>query len=203
MSDDELVEILNEGANENAMVARILRHVEDRPVCPRPEDFYAALKHDPAVVVRLHGELPGEREIPIDCRFRRSVVEFTHELRDVGFTGRDQFLQDIRDATEVEVLHHRDSEYGDGWVCYDCGEECFDPDSEHIQSQNMVRVTCPECGTIDEIPQGSQPPREGCDDGLVTDGGQSTSGTYRCPECGRYPPEEGHKTDCPRWYDVE
>ena len=36
---------------------------------------------------------------------------------------------------------------------------------------------------------------------VATDGGTVESGTERCPECGRYPPEEGHKLDCPEWED--
>lgn len=111
MTDSKVVALLEEAASENTMLARVLRHVQDKPVCPHPSDFYAALKHDRAVVVRLHGEMPGEREIPIDCRFRDGAVEFTTEFRDVGLTGRDQFIDDVRDATNVEVVHHRDSQF--------------------------------------------------------------------------------------------
>jgi len=192
LPSEDLIEILNEGANENTMVARVLRHVEDRPVCPRPEDFYEAMKYDPAVVVRLHIS-PTRGSFAIDCRYRDGDVEYTHDFRDRGGVTKDAFVYDVRNADDVKVRYHADSQFGDGWVCYDCGEESFDPDGELIQSQNVVRVTCPECGVIDEIPQGSQPPREGCDDGLVTDGGQSTSGTDRsdptedpraCSRCG-------------------
>jgi len=31
--------------------------------------------------------------------------------------------------------------------------------SEHVASRNVVRVTCPDCGSVDEVPQGSEPPR--------------------------------------------
>lgn len=108
---DDLVGILNEGANESTMVARVLRHVEDRPVCPRAEDFYATLKYDDQVVVRLRGDMPGETRLPIDCRYRNGAVEFCHEHRDIEIIGRDNFLEDVQDAVDVEVLHHRESQF--------------------------------------------------------------------------------------------
>jgi predicted RNA-binding Zn-ribbon protein involved in translation (DUF1610 family) len=158
MSDD-LVAILNKGADGNAMVARVLRHAEDRPVCPRPEDFWVALKYDPAVVVRLRAGLPGGFVLPVDCRHRDGDLEFTHEHRDLGCATRDRFIDDVRQAIEVEVLHHRDSQFGDPWTCANCGAESIDPESERVASRNVVRVTCPDCGTVDEVPQGSEPPR--------------------------------------------
>jgi len=158
MSED-LEDILKKAASENAMLARVRRHVEGRPVEPRAEDFYAALKYDPAVVVRLSGEMPGEREIPIDCRFRNGAVEFTTEFRDITVTGRDQFLEDVREAVEIEVRHHRDSQFAEAWTCPSCGGESTDPDSRVIDHANEVRVTCPQCGAVDYIPQGTEPAR--------------------------------------------
>jgi len=171
LPSEGLVEVLNEGANESTMVARVLRHVEDRPVCPRPEDFYEALKYDCAVVVRLHGSSGEDGAIPIDCRYRNGTVEYVHEFRDRGQVTREAFLFDVRCADDVEVCYHADSQFGDGWICYDCGEECFDTESERIQSRNAVGGAGPECGAVDEVPQGSESPREPCGDGLVTDGG--------------------------------
>lgn len=151
---EDLIDILNEGANENAMVARVLRHVEDRPVCPRPEDFFAALKFDPQVVVRVHW-----CQTPIDCRYRNGVVEYTHEHRETGQATREAFIFDVRCAEEIEVLHHHDSRFGEGYTCAECGEESFDPESERVASRNAVRVTCSHCGAVDEVPQGTEPPR--------------------------------------------
>ena len=78
---DDVVGVLNEGANESSMLARVLRHVENRPVCPRAEDFWEALKYDDALVVRLKAEMPAERLLPIDCRYRDRVggLEYCHE----------------------------------------------------------------------------------------------------------------------------
>ena len=158
---ENLVDILSEGANEHSALARVLRHVEDRHVCPHARDFYVALKYDPTVVVRLRAEMPAERELPIDCRYRNGAVEFTTEFRDVGITGTRQFVEDVREADGIEVVHHHDSQFGtgEGWTCYNCDGEFFDPESKFVEATNEVRVTCPDCGAVDEIPQGTEPPR--------------------------------------------
>jgi DNA-directed RNA polymerase subunit RPC12/RpoP len=156
---ENIVAILNEGADENAMVARVLRHVEDRPVAPRAEDFLAALKYDPAVVIRLRGPMADGEALDIDCRYRNGVVQYRHDYRQRGAASRKAFLFDVRTADDVEVLHHRDSQFGEGYTCADCGAESFDPDSEFIQSRNTVQVTCPACGAVDEVPRGTDPMR--------------------------------------------
>jgi predicted RNA-binding Zn-ribbon protein involved in translation (DUF1610 family) len=185
VSEGEVAEILSEGANESTMLARVFRHVEDRPVAPRAEDFYAALKYDPAIVVRIHW-----CQTAIDCRYRDGKVEYVHEFRDPGQATRQAFLFDARCADEIEVLAHTDSQFGEGYTCADCGEESFDPDSEFVTSRNTVRVTCPECGAVDEVPQGSDPPRD-----LATDGGQPMGGTDRSSPCPDYSEECGFVTN--------
>ncbi|WP_135829987.1 zinc ribbon domain-containing protein [Halorussus halobius] len=172
--------LLAEGASENAPLARVLRHVQDKPVEPRPEDFYAALKLDDHLVVRLREDMPGEREIPIDTRWRNGAVEFTTKFRDVGLTGRRQFLDDVWDADEIRVILYEHSQFDDEYHCPTCGALSRDPDSRVLEGANEVRVRCPECGVVDYIPQGSEPQREPRhDDEVLTDGGTSPSGTSR------------------------
>ncbi len=158
MTNDDLVTLLRQGAKTDATLARVLRHVEDKPICPRPEDFLAALKYDPAVVVRLSEPLPEDSTVAIDCRYRDGNVEYTHEYRNRGDADREAFLYDVRDADRVEVRHHRNSQFGEGWTCPDCRKESFDPDSRFIESSNEVRVTCPDCGAVEHVPQSSSPP---------------------------------------------
>ncbi|WP_134668985.1 hypothetical protein [Halorussus marinus] len=102
MSED-LEAILEKAASENAMLARVRRHAEERPVEPRAED--------------------------------------------------------VREAVEIEVRHHRDSQFAEAWTCPSCGGESTEPDSRIIDHANEVRVTCPQCGAVDYIPQGTGPAR--------------------------------------------
>jgi len=145
MSEDDVAGILEEAASKNAMLARVLRHVQDKPVCPRSEDFHVALKHDERLVVRLQAEMPGEREIPIDTRWRNGAVEFTTKFRDVGITGRDQFVEDVDEADTVRVILYEHSQFDDEYRCPECGALSQDPDSRLVEAANEVRVTCPEC----------------------------------------------------------
>ncbi|WP_435175710.1 hypothetical protein [Halorussus sp. AFM4] len=158
MSED-LIAILNEGADESTMLARVLRHVEDRPVAPRAEDFLAALKYSPAIVIRLRAPTADGESLEIDCRYRNGVIQYRHDFRQRGAASREAFLYDVRTTDDIEVVHHRDSQFGEGYTCPDCGEESFNPESKFIQSRNMVQVTCPDCGAVDEAPQGTNPVR--------------------------------------------
>lgn len=167
MSSTDIQSVLVAAADDSRHCQRVLRYHEGRHVCPQPMDFYEALRADSRVVVRVHGDLPGERDLPLDCRFRRSVVEFTHELRDVGFIARDQFLDDVRRAVEVEILHHDESQFDDGpdeptaAVATDGGMDVVEdsygsPVPAEVDGVDLKHDGCPIDGseTFDEFPAG-------------------------------------------------
>ncbi|WP_135828547.1 hypothetical protein [Halorussus halobius] len=114
MPADTLYEALVRAADHSSPCQRVLRHKDGRQVATRSMDFYVALKRVDVLVVRIDGgHRVGGSLFPVDCRVREGAVEFTHEHRNTGVAGRQQFLGDIREANEVALVHVDESQFGD------------------------------------------------------------------------------------------
>jgi len=83
--------------------------------------------------------------------------------------------------------------------CPNCGYVYGDDLDYHFPNPSECQI----CGeeTENTTVADEETVRSLAEGGLRADGGTVEDETERCPECGRYPPEEGHKLDCPVWYD--
>lgn len=143
-----------------------------------------------------NGSYTRTRRSPMGPSRKRSGPVWAHRVRDSSREIGTEAMYD-NDTRGFENPGRDGESFDNNGTCPHCKTPILAlvarGPSDHVLSPCGCRVTET---TARELAGGAD--RGRC---MATDGGQSTDGTYRFPEC-RYSPEEGHKTDCPRWYDV-